>query len=362
METITDNTDATIMVVDDKPTNLTLLEDILTRQGYQVKTFQWAKVALRSALSAPPDLILLDINMPVMNGFEFCSALKSHRECEEIPILFISGIREMDAKVKAFKQGGVDYITKPFRVEEVKARIRTHLKIHLLQEALKEQNERLEERVAEQIAEISAAHMATIFALVTLAEYRDNDTGRHIERVSLYSRILATQLRHSGMSREIDSRFISNLYHAAPMHDIGKVGISDAILLKPGKLTDEEFDTIKNHTVLGAQTLLQVHTRYPRNDFIRMGMDVARWHHERWNSTGYPDGLQGTDIPLSARIMAVVDVYDALRSNRPYKKPYSHTRSAEILIAQSGVQFDPMVVDAFLSVEKEFEQLSAHQQ
>ena len=348
------------MVVDDKPTNLTLLEDILRRQGYQVRTFQWADVALRSAISTPPDLILLDIDMPVMNGFEFCAALKSHKPLEEIPVLFISGIGDTNAKVTAFKQGGVDFITKPFRVEEVKARIRTHLKIHRLQAALKEQNDRLEERVAAQVAEISAAQMATIFALVTLAESRDSDTGQHIERVSLYSRILAEHLRKEEVSAEIDDHFISNIYYAAPMHDIGKVGISDTILLKPGKLTDEEFNTIKHHTILGSQTLLQVHTRYPKNDFIRMGMDVARWHHEKWDSNGYPDGLGGEEIPLSARIMAVVDVYDALRSERPYKKGLTHRESSEIIIAGSGTHFDPNVVAAFQTMAPEFARLSAH--
>ena len=358
MEIPVQNSDTTIMVVDDKRENLTLLEEILTRQGYRVRSYQRATVALRSAISSPPDLVLLDIDMPVMNGFEFCQSLKSHKDFEEVPVLFISGLGDTTAKVKAFKYGGVDFISKPFRVEEVKARIETHLKIHRLQSALKEQNERLEERVAAQVAEISAAHMATIHALVTLAESRDNSTGQHIERVSRYCRILAEKLRDIGTLDEIDDRFIANLTYAAPMHDIGKVGISDAILLKPGKLTTDEFDIIKHHTILGARTLKQVHAQYPKNEFIRMGMDVARWHHEKWNSKGYPDGLEGEEIPISARIMAVVDVYDALRSERPYKKRLPHDQATEIIISEAGSHFDPVVVEAFQSVAPQFSRLS----
>ncbi len=351
-----------IMLVDDRPENLNLLNRLLVRSGYQVRPFQWAEAALASAVLAPPDLVLLDIDMPKMNGFEFCRAFKANDLLREIPVIFISGLEDTEARVAAFKQGGVDFITKPFRLEEVRARIETHLSLSRLQRELKTQNERLEERVARQVAEISAAHMATIFALSTLAEFRDNDTGRHIHRVSVYCQIIASKLQKEGLCEGIDDQFIRNLYCAAPMHDIGKVAISDTILLKPGKLTDSEFDIIKTHTVLGAETLYQVHQRYPKNEFVQMGMDVARWHHEQWSGRGYPDGLEREEIPLSARIMAVVDVYDALRSERPYKSSLPHDESREIIESESGTHFDPRVVDAFLSSDSEIVELDMYPQ
>jgi putative two-component system response regulator len=356
-----ENSGGKIMVVDDRPENLNLLGRMLVRTGYQVRPFQWAEAALASAILAPPDLVLLDIDMPKMNGFELCRAFKESENLREIPVIFISGLEDTEARVKAFKYGGVDFITKPFRLEEVRVRIETHLSLHRLQRELKAQNEQLEERVLKQVADISSAHMATIFALATLAEFRDNDTGRHIHRVSIYCQIIAARLHLEGLADEVDEQFIRNLYCAAPMHDIGKVAISDTILLKPGKLTDSEFDIIKTHTVLGAETLYHVHQRYPKNEFVQMGMAVARWHHEQWSGNGYPDGLEGAEIPLSARIMSVVDVYDALRSVRPYKSPMPHDKSKEIIIAQSGTHFDPMVVDAFLASEKELAELNLYQ-
>ena len=348
----------TIMVVDDTSTSLEILTDMLSHWQYCVRPFSRSVEALDAAMREPPDLILLDIAMPEMNGFELCEALKADEVLCEIPVLFISGFEDTDAKVKAFREGGVDYITKPFRLEEVKARIKTHLKLHHLKRELKLQNEQLEERVAEQVNEILDAQMATIFALTTLAEYRDSNTGGHIDRVGRYCRVLATQMYYAQLADRVDERFVSNLYYAAAMHDIGKVGISDAILLKPGRLTAQEFEIIKTHTLLGAETLAQVHKRYPKNDFVQMGMEVARWHHEKWDSTGYPDGLGGKDIPLSARIMAVVDVYDALRSDRPYKIAYSHDSAKKLILAGRGSQFDPDVVDAFEATEERFSELS----
>ncbi len=348
----------TIMVVDDTLVSLNVLADILSHCHYDVRPYLSAKEALDAAIAAPPDLILLDIAMPEMNGYELCEALKSHETLCEIPVLFISGFEDTEAKVKAFKKGGVDYITKPFRLGEVKARIKTHLKLHRLKRELKAQNEQLSDRVAQQVKEILDAQMATIFALTTLAEYRDRTTGGHIDRVGRYCRELAVRMLEQHVYRQIDDRFISNLSYAAAMHDIGKVGISDAILLKPARLTPDEFNIIKTHTVLGAETLLQVHRLYPKNEFVQMGMEVARWHHEKWDASGYPDGIGGDQIPLSARIMAVVDVYDALRSLRPYKKAFSHETAIETIVNESGKQFDPIIINALEASETQFNHLS----
>jgi putative two-component system response regulator len=346
---------ATIMVVDDTPANLKLLQDILQSNGYRVLAFTRGTMALKAATRNPPDLILLDINMLEMSGFEVCEHLKANEALKEVPVIFISALAETMNKVKAFLVGGVDYVTKPFQFEEVLARISAHLTLRRLQIELEQHNHHLQELVQEQVREISESQMATIFALAKLAEFRDDDTGIHLERVQEFCKLLAMHIcNNSSCSTSVDAVFIENIYHASPLHDIGKVGISDAILLKPGKLTFEEFKLMKQHTVIGAQTLETARNQYPRNTFINMGINVARSHHERWDGTGYPDGLTGIEIPLSARIVAVADVYDALRSRRCYKAAFTHEMSRDIILQGRGTQFDPAVVDTFIALEHEF--------
>lgn len=217
------------------------------------------------------------------------------------------------------------------------------------EEKLKRYNTKLEEMVREKVREISESQMATIYALVKLAESRDDDTGEHIVRTSEYCRLLATALRASGhYSDEIDDAFVENITKASPLHDIGKVGIPDVVLLKPGRLTPEEFDTMKTHVTLGYNTLAMVHNQYPENAFVRVGMDIARYHHEKWDGSGYNGKLHGTAIPLAARIMAVADVYDALRSKRVYKDAFSHEKSMGIILQGSGNHFDPLLVEVFM--------------
>ena len=293
--------------------------------------------------------------MPGMDGYEVCRHLKNDERLKEIPVIYLSALTGTKDKVKAFEQGGVDYIEKPFQLEEVRARVDMHLKFHDFQKKLATSNKNLNQVVEEKIKEISESQMATIFALAKLAEFRDDDTGTHLERVQKFCKLLAMHIcNDSSCSTSVDAAFVENIYHASPLHDIGKVGISDAILLKPGKLTLEEFELMKQHTVLGAQTLETARNQYPRNAFINMGIDVARSHHERWDGTGYPDGLTGIEIPLSARIMAVADVYDALRSKRCYKEAFTHETSRDIILQGRGTQFDPAVVDAFIALEHKF--------
>ncbi len=340
-----------ILVVDDLPANLTLLTDMLKENGYHVRPVPSGKLALKAVERDPPDLILLDINMPEMDGFEVCAQLKQNTRFRDIPVIFISALSETLDKVKAFRSGGVDYVTKPFQFEEVKARVETHLKLRKYQK-------HLEELVKEQVAEISAAQFSTIFALAKLAESRDPDTGKHLERVQTYCQMLAVKLGEEALrNSHIDASFINNMVIASPLHDIGKVAIPDSVLLKPGKLAPEEFEIMTKHCSLGAATLEAVRERYPNNDFINVGIAIALSHHERWDGEGYPNGLKGEDIPLAARIMAVADVYDALRSRRCYKPPLSREQSREIIERGSGTQFDPKVVSAFLELEGEFDRV-----
>jgi putative two-component system response regulator len=347
-----------IMVVDDQPVNLKLMEEVLSRQGYGVRSFPRGRLALAAAAQKPPDLILLDVTMPEMDGFEVCRRLRSDAALSAIPVIFLSALEETEDKLAAFKSGGFDYVTKPFEPEEVRARIETHLRLRDLQAAVERQNQELELVVRQQVLEIATAQMATIFALAKLAESRDGATGKHLERVQRLCRLLAAEVRKCPQYRaRITDDYVHDLYHASPLHDIGKVAIPDAILLKPGTLATEEFTVMKTHTTLGAETLELVLEKHPANGFVRMGIEIARSHHEKWNGSGYPDGLMGDEIPFSARIMAVADVYDALRSQRCYKEAQSHEESCDIIMQGSGNHFDPEVVRAFCNVQEACKQV-----
>ena len=339
-----------IMIVDDSPDVVALLRQMLESHGSDVFAVPNGMTALNEAEKIVPDLVLLDIKMPDMDGYEVCEWFKRNSLLKNTPIIFLSGCDSTTAKVKAFDVGGVDYITKPFHLAEVHARIGTHLKLRALQYNLDNQK-----TVAENVREISEAQQATIFALAKLAENRDEDTGAHLERVREYCRLLAERLgADSPYSAAISSDFIGCIQHAAPLHDIGKVAIPDKILLKPGKLTPEEFEIMKTHTVIGGENLQTVYNNYAGNVFIGMGIEIALYHHERWDGNGYPDKLVGKNIPLSARIMAVADCYDAIHSDRCYRKGSSHEETLAIIMSESGTHFDPEICKAFIALEKEF--------
>jgi putative two-component system response regulator len=349
---------AKIIVVDDTPANLDLLVEMLKVQGYQVKSAPSGKFAIDIAKNDPPDLILLDINMPEMNGYEVCKILKADRVLHEIPVVFISALSDTFEKLEAFSVGGVDYITKPFHLEEVYARVATHIKLHKLQAEMEEYNEKLEQIVAAQVKEIFESQMATIFAIAKLAESRDDDTGKHLERVQMICRAIALKLSmNKAYSTLITRTYAENIFYACPLHDIGKVAIPDNILLKPSKLTPEEFEIMKTHAALGAETLTEVLDKYPNNHFIKMGIAIARYHHERWDGKGYPDGLAKNNIPLSARIMSVVDVYEAVRSKRCYKPSLPHNETCEIIVKGTGTQFDPDIIAAFWEIQEEISRI-----
>jgi putative two-component system response regulator len=344
-----------ILMVDDSPDNLRLLTAVLKRGGLEPRPTTSGKLAIQVAEAEPPDLVVLDIRMPEMSGLEVCRWFKQNERLRGIPIIFISG---SDDKVEGFRAGGADFVSKPFQEEEVLARIKTHLRLRRLHVELASHNLQLEQRVAEQVKTVTASHLSTIFALAKLAEVRDDDTGQHIERVQTFSRMLGERMREIGLHvAQLTSTFIENLYQTACLHDIGKVGTPDAILLKPGKLAPEEFTEMRKHCELGAATLAKVLERHPDNEFLRMGVDTARSHHEWWDGTGYPDGLQGAAIPLPARIVALADFYDALTSNRCYRPAFSHENTCRMIQAGSGTHFDPDVTTAFTDVAGEFKRV-----
>ncbi|MBI2302694.1 MAG: response regulator [Armatimonadetes bacterium] len=319
------------MVVDDTPTNLRILVALLAKHGYAVQALTDGPAALAAIEADPPDILLLDIDMPEMDGFEVCHRLKADPLLAEIPVLFISALDHVDDKVRGFEAGGADYITKPFQFEEILARMNAHLELR---------------RYREQAVE--EAQLATIHALVALAESRDDATGKHIQRVQLFCRLLAEQIRAERHAAEpISDNWLDTLTHASPLHDIGKVGIPDRVLLKPARLDPVEFSVMQTHAALGAATLETVRRRYPRSDFINLGVEIAGYHHEKWDGTGYPARLAGGAIPLSARIVALADVYDALRSERCYKPAFPHDKANGIILAEDGNHFDPTVVRAY---------------
>jgi putative two-component system response regulator len=355
---VADGRGSSILVVDDDPENLRLLVAVLKHGCLVPRPVLSGRLAIEAAVMEPPALVLLDISMPQMSGLDVCRWFKKDERLRDIPIIFISGLQKTDDKVEAFREGGIDYISKPFQEQEVLIRVRTHLRLRELQAKLALRNTLLEQRVAEQVQAISASQMATIFALAKLAEARDDNTGRHIERIRIYGKILAEKMREMKLhAADLTTTFIDDLYQTASLHDIGKVGIPDAILLKPRKLTPEEFVEMKKHSAIGANTLATVLKQHPDNRFLRMGVNVARSHHEKWDGSGYPDNLKGEDIPLAARIVALADCYDALTSNRCYRPAFSHEDTCQMIQESSGTHFEPEVAAAFSTLESRFRQV-----
>ena len=353
-----DRTDASILVVDDTPENLRLLARTLSGAGYRVRAAPGGEIGLRMARAEPPDLVMLDVDMPFMNGFEVCEALAADPALGRVPVLFISALSDSSSKVRAFRAGGRDFVTKPFSVEEVLARVSTHIELRRLEQELAVQNAELERRVAAQVREISDAQIATMVALARLSESRDDTTGMHVERIGALSDLLArVASRRPDWAPERDAAYIRTLSRAAALHDIGKVGVPDAVLLKPGKLSAEEFDVMKTHAAIGGDTLDAVLRTYPRNELVRVAADIARSHHEKWDGSGYPAGLAGEAIPFAARLVAIVDVYDAIRSARPYKPAMPRDVAAKIIHQGRAAHFDPVLVDAFDDAEAELDAL-----
>lgn len=348
---------ATVLVVDDTPDNLTLITGIL-RDRYHIKVASNAEKALKIATTAPvPDLILLDIMMPGMDGYEVCRQLKNSPIARAIPIIFLTAKAETSDETYGLSLGAVDYISKPINPEILLARVKTHLQLKEAADFLRDKNAYLEQEVNKRTAEIATIQKVTIFSLATLAETRDNDTGGHLWRTQRYIRLIAQKLKHHPrFKQKLTDQYIQTLVDSAPLHDIGKVGIPDHILLKPGKLTAEEFETIKTHPIIGHTTISQAEKfLHIEVDFLKVAKEVILSHHEKWDGSGYPEQLKGEEIPLSARLMALADVYDSLISSRVYRSALEHEEVADIIIAGSGSHFDPDIVDAFIVSQEEFQ-------
>jgi putative two-component system response regulator len=331
-----------ILIVDDYEINILVLVEAL-RYFSKISVSQDSKIAFDSLSYALPDIILLDISMPYMNGLDVCKYIKDNKDTNDIPVIFITSEHDPLTLNRAFELGAVDYIKKPFDIIEVNARIKTHLKLKIAERKLKEYNTILEVKVAERTKkleekniELDEVKRETIFRLCLAAELRDTDTGNHIKRIQAYTELIALKC---GMSQEDAVQ----LGLASSMHDLGKIGISDHILLKPGKLTSEEFEIMKQHTVIGARALAD-----GKSDLLRVAHIVALSHHERWDGQGYPQGLRGANIPIEARIVGLVDVFDALLSRRSYKDSFSVDDAVSIIISEKGKHFDSKLVDIFV--------------
>ncbi|AFA48536.1 response regulator [Acetobacterium woodii] len=350
--------ECSILIVDDTEINVDILVEALG-DDYELAVAMDGESALEIIEMELPDLILLDIMMPGMSGYEVCEVLKKNPVTANIPIIFLTAMTDIVSKTKGFEAGAVDYITKPFEIMEVKARVQTHLFIKIAKNQLALQNELLEQRVLERTKQLCLTQEITIEALASLAEYRDPETGGHINRTKNYVKILSKKLSTYEKFKDIlNEEMIQVFYNSAPLHDIGKIGIRDDILLKPGKLTKEEFEEMKKHTTIGYETLHIAALKLGENSFLRQAMDFARYHQEKWDGTGYPDGLAGDEIPIAGRVMAIADVYDALISKRIYKPSFTHKKAVEIINEGRGLHFDPIMVDAFGEVNEEFRQIA----
>lgn len=346
----------TILLVDDTPENLTMMSFLL-KDRYKVKVANHGQKALRIAASEPqPDLILLDIMMPEMDGYEVCRQLQQDPLTRNIPIIFLTAKASVEDEEFGLGLGAVDYITKPISPPVVLARVKTHLSLKASADFLRSKSDYLEQEVAKRTREISAVQDVTILAMASLAETRDNETGNHIRRTQHYVKALAEALRQQPkFAAALDDHTIAMLFKSAPLHDIGKVGIPDRILLKPGRYEPEEFAIMQRHPLLGLQAIEHAEQSLGMSvDFLRMAKEIAYGHHEKWDGSGYPQGLAGEAIPLSARLMALADVYDALISRRVYKEGMSHQQAASIIAQGRGSHFDPDVVDAFFQIEQTF--------
>ena len=341
---------ATILIVDDSPENLTVLGELLCER-YHVRAANSGPRGLALAVLQPlPDLILLDVMMPDMSGYEVLDHLRTDAATRDIPVIFITAMTATEDEQRGLELGAADYITKPLRPAIVLARVQTQLGLKLARDRLNRLNASLETEIGRRMRENLLVQTVTIRALARLAETRDNETGSHLLRTQAFVGALARRVaQHPRFRDELDERSISMMAESAPLHDIGKVGIPDRVLQKPGKLTPDEWALMKTHARLGAEAIDRAieDTGHPV-EFLVFARQIAMHHHERWDGSGYPDSLAGDAIPLSARLMAVADVFDALISRRVYKVPMSFAVVRELMAAESGRHFDPDLLRAFL--------------
>jgi len=347
---MSDLSKCSILVVDDTESNVDILVYALGND-YDVSVAMDGENALESVADHRPDLILLDIMMPGMDGYLVCEKLKADQATRHIPVIFLTAMTEEQDEAKGLALGAVDYVTKPFSPELVKARVKNQLE-------LKMHRDHLEELVKERTRQLELTQEVTIESMGTLAEYRDPETGGHIKRTQHYVKVLAKHLQNHLKYKEfLTDSVVDLLYKSAPLHDIGKVGVKDSILLKPGKITEEEFEEMKKHAAYGRDVIAVQERKLGVNSFLHHAGRMAGYHHEKWDGTGYPDGLAGDDIPIEGRLMAIADVYDALISRRVYKPPFPPEKAVAIIAEGKGKHFDPDMVEAFLKLEDTFRRI-----
>jgi putative two-component system response regulator len=328
-----------VLIVDDQQANVMLLEQILGQAGYkQVVSTTDSREVLGLYKQHAPDLVLLDLNMPHMDGFEIMDQLREVEKGSYIPVLVLTAVDHPSIRHRALDSGARDFISKPFDVSEVLCRMRNMLEVRVLHNQIRNQNQRLEQEVAERTRELEETRMEVIHRLGRAGEYRDNETGNHVIRMSRFSELLAREI---GLSE----RTCNLILNASPMHDIGKIGIPDSILLKPGKLEPDEWETMKTHVIKGVEILMG-----NDSELMVMARNIALHHHEKWDGSGYPNNLNGQDISIEGRIVAVCDVFDALTSERPYKKAWPVEKALEFLMDQKGRHFEPRLVDGFIRI------------
>ncbi len=343
------DTKAKILVVDDEDRNLRLMKLLLTSFGYDVLTASNGEEALEKVHDIPPDVILLDIMMPKIDGIEVARQLKREEETKIIPIVMVTALNEVEDRVKALEAGADDFLNKPVDKIELRARVQSLVKVKTCNDHMRNYQKELEAEVAKRTEQLRQAlkklkgvSLESICHLCRAAEYKDENTGDHIKRMSQYTSAVASKM---GLNKQT----VEDLLYTAPMHDAGKIGIPDHILLKPGKLNDKEWEIMKQHTIIGAQILAGSGAK-----FIKLAQTIALTHHEKWDGSGYPKGLKGSKIPLVGRIAAIADVFDALTSRRPYRmKPFSLKEAFNYIKKERGRHFDPEVVDAFFAAKDE---------
>lgn len=342
---------ALVMLVDDQPRNSRLLQAQLGDEYFDYTIARSGHEALAQLAQRLPDLIILDFMMPDMNGQQVALELKSNERTRNIPVIMLTALSDHGSRMQALSAGVEEFVNKPVDQAELWVRVRNLLRLKSVHDQLADHNQRLTELVSERTQQLANAYRDTVYTMVRAAEYKDEDTGSHVQRISFYCAELAEEL---GM----DADFRDKIFYASPMHDIGKIGIPDAVLLKPGAFNPDEWALMKTHPTLGAQIL-----QYGSSPYVAMGAEIAQHHHERWDGSGYPQGLAGDAIPLSARIVMLCDQYDALRSRRPYKQPFDHARACSIIIdgdeRTQPCHFDPLVLAAFTRISARFEDIFA---
>ncbi|MDR2571120.1 MAG: response regulator [Oscillospiraceae bacterium] len=340
-----------IMLIDDDPTYL-LEGKFALQSDYDVITVNNGINALKLLEKKVPDLILLDIEMPEMDGYETIRRIKANKKYVKIPIIFLTALTHADYEFEGLALGAADYMTKPFNKKILKKRIETHL-------LLAEHTNNLEHLVEAKTEKIMQLQDAILSTVAELVEFRDDNTGGHIDRTQNYLKLLVDKMTERGLYKEAVSVWdLKLLIQSAQLHDVGKICIPDNILNKPGKLTNEEFEVMKDHAIRGKEAIMRIVTKVDESEFLHQAALIAHTHHERWDGKGYPQGLKKEEIPLHGRLMAIADVYDALISVRPYKKAFTHEEAVKIISEGKGTQFDPLLTELFEDIENEFRAIS----